>query len=74
MILQQLSSYGTYIEAAIAKGYSVKVVEISPEDFQKMIIEIKELKLQIKKLENANTFLNNEIRKYNSEFTIEKNN
>ncbi len=47
----------------------MKVVELSPEEFQKMIIEIKELKLQIEKLRNANEFLNNEILRYNEEFT-----
>ena len=73
MILEQIEVYGAYIEALITKGYKMKVVEISPEDFQKMIIEIKELKVQIEKLENANDFLNKEIRKYNSKFTNEPN-
>ena len=49
----------------------MKIVELSPEDFQKMIIEIKELKVQIEKLENANRFLNDEILKYNKEFVHE---
>ncbi len=48
----------------------MKMVEITAEDFQKMIIEIKELKLQIKKLENANDFLNDEIRTYNEKFVL----
>ena len=69
MILEQIEVYGAYIEALIAKGYRMKIVELSPSDFQKMIIEIKELKLQVKKLENANKFLNDEIKKYNKEFS-----
>ena len=72
MILEQIEKYGAYVEAWIAGGYKMKVVEISPEDFQKMIIEIKELKVQIEKLENANKFLNDEILKYNKEFVHEK--
>jgi len=50
----------------------MKMVEITAEDFQKMIVEIKELKLQIKKLENANDFLNDEIRTYNEKFVLPK--
>ena len=50
----------------------MRVVEMNPEDFQKMIIEIKELKVQVEKLENANKFLNDEILKYNKEFVHEK--
>jgi len=42
----------------------MKVVELTPANFQKLIITIKELKLQIKKLENANEFLNKEIEEY----------
>ena len=45
----------------------MKVIEISTDDFQKMVTNISELKVQIQKLENANAFLNAEIEKYNKE-------
>ena len=51
---------------------SKKVIEMSPDMFQKMVLEVKELKLQIKKLRNANAFLNDEIVKYDKKFTIPK--
>ena len=43
-------------------------IEITQEDFQKMIKEIQDLKIQIHKLEQANAFLNTEIEKYNQDF------
>ena len=43
-------------------------IEISKEDFEKMVVEIKLLKVQIMKLEQANDFLNKEIEEYNKEF------
>jgi len=43
----------------------MKVIELSQEDFQKMISEIKDLKATIKKLRIANKFLNDEITAYN---------
>ena len=72
MLIEQIIAYGYYLEAMASKGCKMKIVELSPEDFQKMIIEIKELKVQIEKLENANKFLNDEILKYNKEFAHEK--
>ena len=44
-----------------------KVVELQPAEFQKLLLEIQELKALVEKLENANKFLNDEIREYNKQ-------
>ena len=42
-------------------------VELTPDNFQKLLLEIKELRALVQKLENANKFLNDEIKEYNKQ-------
>jgi len=44
---------------------SHKVIELSPAEFQDMLLEIKNLETLVDELRNANRFLNDEIRRYN---------
>jgi len=44
-----------------------KVVELEPAEFQKLLHKIKELEKLVEELQNANKFLNNEIKQYNKE-------
>ena len=46
-----------------------KVVELEPAEFQKLLLKIKDLEKLVEELRNANTFLNNEIRQYNKEWS-----
>ena len=46
-----------------------KIVELSIEDFQKMIQEIKELKHENNELKKAVAYLNGQISDYNQKFS-----
>jgi len=46
----------------------MKKVELTLEDFEKMIKEIKDLKREKKELLKINSFLNNQIQDYNDKF------
>ncbi len=46
----------------------MKIVKISKEDFELLIEELDSLKIQVKELQKANSFLNMQIEDYNSKF------
>ena len=45
-----------------------KAIELTPDDFTKLIKELDECKKDKEKLQKAVNYLNNEIKKYNEKF------
>ncbi len=46
----------------------MKVIEIKPDEFEKMVIELKKCREDKEKLEVANKYLNEQITAYNDKF------
>ena len=42
-------------------------VVLTPDEFQKLLLKIRELEALVEKLQNANKFLNEEIKEYNKQ-------
>ena len=51
----------------------MKVVELNPNDFAKLIKELDECRKEKEKLKKANEFLNEQIKEYNEKFAKDNN-
>lgn len=50
-----------------------KIVELSLEDFQAMVTEIRELRVEVDQLKTANEYLNAQIHDYNQKIANQRN-
>ena len=50
----------------------MKVIEIPADEFEKLTQELEQCRKDKKKLEEANKYLNAQIREYNEKFTKDK--